>query len=1225
MYTLTFVFNNYWSKYASYSSVTNSFQEAVTQKEESFADWVSDSTKLKKIASGKATPSLLEEAQERPFKFFIYKSGEVNKGPIFWSTNEVLPDPYHVSFYRSGSFVKYGSGQYELLKRTISIDSNTLIVVGLIQLHTEFFIENGSLQKEYPGFSGLDGKMLITTNPTPYSIEGERGRTLMYFLPQVPEPIYVFNRASFIVECVASLFLCLFVSKFSSALIRQKKVMAGLLFFAVCFLLLRLAVLRYSFPINLQQLSLFGNEKEPVNPRSDDLGHLMLNAVLVFWASVFITRHTVYILQLLSELQKNVRWLTIVILAVSVAIGHFVLVFVVRNLYLNSSVSFDLTNFLSLNYTTLISLCILFLFCVGHYLLIRFAVAALMRLSGGKLLPVLLLVVASGLIVLTSFLKHPYTIALLFSLLWLLGFFMAVASHKIKPAPAASGATIIWLFVYAVSLSLLLGMLGDDKLKDRTYSLGKSLLMQKDSTSEYLMKIAAADIKKMDWFDLFEKCESEKSCDSIKNTIITKHFKDYLNRYTTGIYLFDKNDSGIHNEGAVNFESLNTLATSQAVPTSNPDLFYFGQSFDQFGYIIKQTIKGGPTGGILGTLFVVVRSVSTTDQSVAPELFRQLQNFAVDLPQGFSYGWYKKGILIEQYRNYTFPSTLPRAISSNQSMWENETKEAYEIWLNAGSDMVITVAGQRKVPVGFISMMAYMFGAFLLLYLILAGAGFLVRGSLFSAHAFQHFTLTLQSKIRITVISILMVAFIIVAVVTISFFISQFKSANEDRLSKTVQDISTELAKQLPKGYDSLPAKVLQNKLQSLLYTIADGQNVDANCYDSAGKMIASTLGIVYEKGVISPMADPNAWWYLKQGQLHRYISNEKIGRLSYSSIYQVLRNKNNKVFAYLQVPYFSSQNELNQEISNFLVILINIIAFVFLLSGSLAFWISGSITRSFNIIAEKMDRIRLSERNERIEWTRNDEIGHLVSQYNKMVDQLEESARMMARSERETAWREMARQVAHEIKNPLTPMKLSLQFLQKAIKENRADVAQVTERVAGNLVGQIDHLSNIATEFSQFANLGNVRPELFDLQHAIKDVIQLYGHHENITVNWNALHQPLPIFADRTQINRLFTNLFQNAVEAVQDHLAIRIDIGEKLEAGNITISFKDNGKGIPDNVQANIFVPNFTTKSSGTGLGLAICKAIVENAGGDIWFETEGGIGTTFYVRLPKAVANS
>ena len=199
--------------------------------------------------------------------------------------------------------------------------------------------------------------------------------------------------------------------------------------------------------------------------------------------------------------------------------------------------------------------------------------------------------------------------------------------------------------------------------------------------------------------------------------------------------------------------------------------------------------------------------------------------------------------------------------------------------------------------------------------------------------------------------------------------------------------------------------------------------------------------------------------------------------------------------------------------------------------------------------------------------------------------------------------------------------MKLSLQFLQKAILEKNSDVHQITERVATNLVSQIDHLSKIATEFSQFANLGNYKPELFNLQFTMRDVIQMYEMQENLSVRWHSLSQPLNIYADKTQINRLLTNLFQNASEAGELQKITEIVIGERLIPGAVVVSFADNGHGIPEALKQNIFMPNFTTKSAGTGLGLSICKAIVENAGGTIWFETETGIGTTFYVRLPLA----
>jgi nitrogen fixation/metabolism regulation signal transduction histidine kinase len=226
----------------------------------------------------------------------------------------------------------------------------------------------------------------------------------------------------------------------------------------------------------------------------------------------------------------------------------------------------------------------------------------------------------------------------------------------------------------------------------------------------------------------------------------------------------------------------------------------------------------------------------------------------------------------------------------------------------------------------------------------------------------------------------------------------------------------------------------------------------------------------------------------------------------------------------------------------------------------------------------------------------------------------------VLARSEREGAWREMARQVAHEIKNPLTPMKLSIQYLQKAILNNSPDVKELTARVANTLVEQIDHLSKIAFDFSQFANIGNTQVELFDIHEVLGSLKELYQRSQ-VEINWEAIPEKLMLKADKTQMNRLFTNLFQNAVEACDEKDKCVIDVNELRENGSIVVSVKDNGEGIPESMQTKIFAPNFTTKSSGTGLGLAMCKSIVEQAHGKIWFETELGVGTIFHVELPLA----
>ena len=217
-----------------------------------------------------------------------------------------------------------------------------------------------------------------------------------------------------------------------------------------------------------------------------------------------------------------------------------------------------------------------------------------------------------------------------------------------------------------------------------------------------------------------------------------------------------------------------------------------------------------------------------------------------------------------------------------------------------------------------------------------------------------------------------------------------------------------------------------------------------------------------------------------------------------------------------------------------------------------------------------------------------------------------------------------MARQVAHEIKNPLTPMKLSIQYLQKSITNGSNNVKELTTNVASTLIEQIDHLSKIAADFGRFANIGNRNLEEFDLHSVIESLKDLYSSNQNVELRWHKIPDEIWVEADRTHMNRLFTNLLTNAIDACGDQSLCRIAIIEERKKDAVLIHIRDNGEGIPEEMQPKIFTPNFTTKTSGTGLGLAICKSIVEQAGGDIWFKTEQGVGTTFSVLLPLTDAS-
>jgi two-component system, NtrC family, nitrogen regulation sensor histidine kinase NtrY len=408
-----------------------------------------------------------------------------------------------------------------------------------------------------------------------------------------------------------------------------------------------------------------------------------------------------------------------------------------------------------------------------------------------------------------------------------------------------------------------------------------------------------------------------------------------------------------------------------------------------------------------------------------------------------------------------------------------------------------------------------------------------------------------------------------------------------------------------------------REKLEKLIEKISDIHAVDVNLYDLDGDLKVSSLPLPYNKGIISTKMDPVAYYHLNRKKEVQYFKEEKIGKLNFVSNYVPVIDATGREYAYLNIPYFTSESKLQEEIANFLVTIINLNAFIFLIAGIVALFITNRITRSFSFISDKMKAVNLGKLNEAIDWKRDDEIGELVKEYNKMVGKLDESAVALAKSEREGAWREMARQVAHEIKNPLTPMKLSLQYLQKSILDNSDNVKELTANVAQTLVEQIDHLNHIAGEFSQFANIENPYNEIFDLHEVLKTVIQLHSIDDRLKLNWNPVSRTVMINADRTHINRLFTNLLQNAMQAVPDERTVHINIDEELTNEKVLIRIKDNGNGIPEEMHSKIFTPNFTTKTS--GLGLAMSKGIVEQAKGNIWFETQMGEGTTFFVELP------
>jgi signal transduction histidine kinase len=547
-----------------------------------------------------------------------------------------------------------------------------------------------------------------------------------------------------------------------------------------------------------------------------------------------------------------------------------------------------------------------------------------------------------------------------------------------------------------------------------------------------------------------------------------------------------------------------------------------------------------------------------------------------------------------------------------------------ELWYNAGNDKIIVIAKSDSFLMESLTLFAYLFFSFLVITGLFNVFNVFIRGRFHFKKMRSLLQFTIRNQVHGTIILISIFSFVIIGIATILFFINRYHGSNRERLSRTIHIMENEVRNSLDsfsvydqklKVYDFLP----NEKLEYTINKLAEIHAADVNVYDVNGNLKLSSLPLPYNTGVVSTKMDPVAFYHLSKLKDVQFFQEQQIAKLKYLSDYVPVRDETGKEYAYLNIPYFESQNRLEDEISNFLVTIINLNAFIFLMAGIIALFITNRITRSFFIITNKMKEINIGKVNEQITWHRKDEIGELVDEYNKMVNKLDVSAASLARSEREGAWKEMARQVAHEIKNPLTPMKLNLQYLQMAIDTNSPNVKDISLYVAKILVEQIDHLSQIATDFAQFANIERTQNQVFNVNDSIQHVSSLYSVDDKLNITVSTHAQKIMIKADKTQINRLLTNLIQNAIQSVPENRKPEIEITTTGTNDKVIISVKDNGTGIPQGMLDKIFTPNFTTKTSGTGLGLAMCKGIVEKLDGRIWFETKENEYTCFFVELP------
>lgn len=457
----------------------------------------------------------------------------------------------------------------------------------------------------------------------------------------------------------------------------------------------------------------------------------------------------------------------------------------------------------------------------------------------------------------------------------------------------------------------------------------------------------------------------------------------------------------------------------------------------------------------------------------------------------------------------------------------------------------------------------------------------------FELHQYFIENLSIRNKIQFSVLAILIAAFAIIGLVSANFY----KRSYKETLQSTVKEYYQRVKRarfdrdEIVKVLEGLPG----------LFTL----------YNDQGQIIQS---VVPEQNNRLPYS------VVRKIELSETLANfDEI----WPGTLVLPFSLDHRNAAFLVYPELTSVPE---GFYRFINLLLNAFVFLLLISSAISFSISNTIISPLTELGKKLKQFSLGKRNEPISWKQPDELGALIQAYNEMVEKLEQSAELLAHSEREVAWREMAKQVAHEIKNPLTPMKLSIQHMDARIRDgDDQDPREIVRDVSKILIEQIDNLSRIASEFSSFAKLPRPKYEEILLNDLVASVYELFRTRSRIKFNLYVPIDEMMVQADRTHLIRVMNNLMKNAVQSIppdqEGHIVIRL----KEHNGHAIVMVEDNGKGIEKEVREKVFFPNFTTKSSGTGLGLAICKNIIETFSGTIYFITNKPKGTIFIFELP------
>jgi two-component system nitrogen regulation sensor histidine kinase NtrY len=1134
---------------------------------------------------------------------------------LWWSGTGVEPLQALAALKSGEPLIKTGNGWY----RVFTVPYGKRLIAGFLRIRSEYPFQNKYLVNSFHQDLCIPEQFQFSVDPDQGHAVSGTNNTPLFYISAAPVND---NRAPWSLTAVAYMLAIVLFHYFIFRLVQFKSGSSALAWFitGLTVLISRFAGAQSGFPEALHVLPFFSPSYYASSLLLNSLADLFAFSVaLVFCAAGYF--------QWMRLRQPDsgkagfgiTLWVLFALLF-SVFINHLV-----STLIINSKISFNITNVFELDYFTLAGVLIIGLLLLSLTLVIL-TVAGRMTWQGAyrnqaMLFSLAALAIFMGFRVLVPDFPMFPVFGWEALLLTLFLFAVALTIERNKLLFANAGITLLVIAGFSMYAAVTVSKLNGAREKNERKLIATKLENEQDGIAEYLFEDIAGKIRKdtmlRDYFSapFREQLLSYAAEDPIARRLQQVYFTGYWARYDILVKCFSNDGLPVNAGGdpTWNLDYFNLLINEESIPTQSRHLYFLGNNAGQLTYLarleIGETVNDSlRTSG--GTIVLLFKSKILRDDSGFPELLISDKVPKKKDLSAYSFANYKDNLLLNQSGKFNYLNNGSRyaAMASGQELFFDLEGYSHLLYKKSGGGFLM-VSTVTPGLLEYITLFSYIFAFFGTIYII---DFFVTRLVLFRGRIRLNF----KNRIQTTVMLIVLTGMLLMGGATVYFIHTNYVNNLNDAVTEKLKSVRVSISDLV--GMRSQDQQVGE-ELGYALSGVASTLSANFNIYTTSGRLAYSSQPKIYEEGIAAPLMDRKAMDELQVNGKSFHTRLEKTGNLRYLSAYEQLRNYDNHVIGFINLPYYARQDELNREISSFLVALINIYVLLFSVSLLFAFVISARITRPLEVIQQSLARIRLGARNEPIRWEHADEIGALVREYNRMVDELAESANRLARSERESAWREMAKQVAHEIKNPLTPMKLSVQHLQRSYKENHPNLEQMVQRVSETLISQIETLTNIANEFAGFAQMPKGNNEELDLNQVVKTITDLYRESENTTVTFNLPHETYRVFADKDQLSRVFSNLLKNAVQSIPEQTSGKITVSMYADEQSVIVSVSDNGIGIPEDRKASLFTPNFTTKTGGTGLGLAMSKNIVEQSGGTIWFESEEGKGSVFYVRLP------